>query len=57
MGSWGWVGGAKKDYEEMIAPLKWTSIESLEWAGSAGEETLEALYERGRELARRVKER
>lgn len=55
IGSWGWVGGAKKDYEEMIAPLKWTSLESLEWPGAAGEETLAALYEQGRELARRVK--
>lgn len=55
IGSWGWVGGAKKDYEEMIAPLKWTSLESLEWPGAATEETLAALYEQGRELARRVK--
>lgn len=55
IGSWGWVGGAKKEYEEAIAPLKWDSLESLEWAGVADEATLAALRERGRELARKVK--
>jgi len=55
IGSYGWVGGAKKEYEEMSAPLKWTPVESLEWAGGPGEDTLSELYERGRELARRVK--
>jgi flavorubredoxin len=56
IGSWGWVGGAKKEYEENVAPLKWTHIEPLEWAGAADEATLLALRERGRELARSVKE-
>lgn len=55
IGSWGWVGGAKKEYEEAIAPLKWDSLESLEWAGVPDEAVLAALRERGRELARKVK--
>jgi flavorubredoxin len=55
IGSWGWVGGARKEYEASIAPLKWTSIESLEWAGKADASTMQALRERGRELARAVK--
>ena len=55
IGSWGWVGGAKKEYEEKVAPLKWTHIEPLEWAGAPDEATLAALRERGRELARAVK--
>ena len=55
IGSWGWVGGAKKEYEEAIAPLKWDSLESLEWAGVPDEAELTALRERGRELARKVK--
>lgn len=55
IGSWGWVGGAKKEYEAAIAPLKWESLESVEWAGAAGAETLALLKERGRELARAVK--
>jgi anaerobic nitric oxide reductase flavorubredoxin len=55
IGSWGWVGGAKKEYEEAIAPLKWDSVESLEWPGVPDDATLASLRERGRELARRVK--
>ena len=55
IGSWGWVGGAKKEYEEAIAPLKWDSLESLEWAGVPDDAELTALRERGRELARKVK--
>ena len=55
IGSWGWVGGAKKEYEEAIAPLKWDSLESFEWAGVPDEAELTALRERGRELARKVK--
>jgi flavorubredoxin len=54
IGSWGWVGGAKKDYEAAIEPLKWTSLESLEWAGAPGEDVLKSLEEKGRELARAV---
>ncbi|MDR2738967.1 MAG: FprA family A-type flavoprotein [Treponema sp.] len=54
IGSWGWVGGAKKEYEAAIEPLKWTSLESLEWAGAPGEDVLKGLEEKGRELARAV---
>lgn len=55
IGSFGWVGGAKKEYENKIAPLKWESIEPGEWAGAPDEEMLELLYERGKELAIKVK--
>ena len=55
IGSWGWIGGAKKEYETAIAPLKWDSLESVEWAGKADEATLQLLREPGRELARAVK--
>ena len=54
IGSWGWVGGAKKDYEAAIEPLKWTSLESCEWAGAPDEAALKCLEEKGRELARAV---
>ncbi|MDR0601129.1 MAG: FprA family A-type flavoprotein [Treponema sp.] len=56
IGSWGWVGGAKKEYEQAIESLKWTGIESLEWAGWPTEEELRALEARGAELARLVRE-
>jgi len=56
IGSWGWVGGAKKEYDEKIANFKWTSVESYEWQGIASANDLAVLKERGRELARLVKE-
>jgi flavorubredoxin len=55
IGSWGWAGGAKKDYEAAIESLKWTSIESYEWPGSPTAEDLKALEEKGAELARLIK--
>jgi anaerobic nitric oxide reductase flavorubredoxin len=55
IGSWGWVGGAKKEYEEAIEHLRWNSLESVEWAGVPDETTLALLGDRGAELARRVK--
>jgi flavorubredoxin len=54
-GSFGWVGGARKEYEEAIAPLKWSSIDPVEWAGKPDDDLLALLEERGRELARAVK--
>ncbi len=55
IGSFGWIGGAKKEYDAKVAPLKWTQLESVEWAGAADGETQKLLRERGRELARQVK--
>ncbi|MDR2101592.1 MAG: FprA family A-type flavoprotein [Treponema sp.] len=56
IGSWGWVGGAKKEYEAAIEGLKWTSLDALEWAGSPGAGDLAALEEAGKKLAQAVKE-
>jgi len=55
IGSFGWSGGAKKEYEAAIANLKWTSLESIEWAGFPGEENLKLLQERGKELAAAIR--
>jgi len=55
IGSWGWVGGAKKEYEARVAPLKWEHLEPVEWAGAPDADTLKLLRERGRELGRAVK--
>jgi flavorubredoxin len=57
IGSWGWAGGAKKEYDAAMENLKWTGVEPLEWPGAPSAEDLKALEERGRELARRVKDR
>ncbi|MDR0388557.1 MAG: FprA family A-type flavoprotein [Spirochaetaceae bacterium] len=54
IGSWGWAGGAKKEYEGTLEKLSWTSMEALEWPGFPDGETLALLEARGRELARRV---
>ncbi|MDR1389647.1 MAG: FprA family A-type flavoprotein [Treponema sp.] len=56
IGSWGWVGGAKKEYEAAIEALKWESLPSVEWAGAPTAEECAVLAGRGRELARAVKE-
>jgi flavorubredoxin len=55
IGSWGWVGGAKKEYEAAIEALRWESVPSMEWAGAPTGQELAVLEERGRELARAVK--
>jgi flavorubredoxin len=55
IGSWGWIGGAKKEYEAAIENLKWNSLESIEWAGSPTTEEEKVLEERGHELALAIK--
>jgi flavorubredoxin len=55
IGSWGWVGGAKKEYDSMIGNFKWSHIESVEWQGYPGPEDFALLEARGRELAGAVK--
>jgi len=54
IGSWGWSGGAEKEYEAALVGLKWDNLESYEWQGHPTEEDLKTLQERGRELARLV---
>jgi len=55
IGSWGWIGGAKREYDATPENLKWDSLESFEWSGFPTEAESAALEERGRELARKVK--
>jgi flavorubredoxin len=54
IGSYGWAGGAQKDYESAIEKLNFESVAPHEWAGRPGEDDLAILRERGRELARAV---
>lgn len=56
IGNWGWVGGAKKEYEQKVANLKWNNLEQYEWQGKLREEDLAALEQHGVQLARMVKE-
>ncbi|MDR0599140.1 MAG: FprA family A-type flavoprotein [Treponema sp.] len=55
VGSWGWVGGARKEYEAAIEALQWESVPSMEWAGAPTAEECRVLEDRGRELARIVR--
>ncbi len=55
-GSFGWSGGAQKELEELTAKAKWDFIDPVEWQGAPSKENLEEGYNRGRELARLVKE-
>ena len=55
IGSWGWVGGAKKEYDAALENLKWDSLESFEWAGYPTEADFTTLEERGKALAQMVK--
>lgn len=56
IGNWGWVGGAKKEYEQKTAGLKWNHLEQYEWQGKLLEADMRLLEERGAELARIVKD-
>ncbi|CEM62123.1 FprA family A-type flavoprotein [Treponema phagedenis] len=55
IGSWGWSGGAQKEYEQLTANLKWTNIEPYEWQGTLVSSDLSILTDKGRELTRLVK--
>jgi len=55
IGSWGWVGGAKREYDATLENLKWDSVESFEWAGYPTEADFAVLEARGKELAQKVK--
>ncbi|GMO50339.1 MAG: FprA family A-type flavoprotein [Treponemataceae bacterium] len=54
IGSWGWSGGAKREYDALLESLKWTSVEPVEWQGCPTAETESLLEQRGRELAKAV---
>jgi flavorubredoxin len=55
IGSWGWAGGAKREYDAVIGGFKWSHIEAVEWPGYPTPEEFALLEARGRELARAVK--
>ncbi len=55
-GSYGWSGGAEKELGVATEKLKWEFLESVEWQGAPGEEEKKKAFERGKELARLVKE-
>ena len=54
-GSYGWTGGAQKDFIEKTCKLKWEFIDALEWQGEADEEIHRIAFNRGVELAKLIK--
>lgn len=54
-GSYGWSGGAQKDFEAATEGMKWDFIDPVEWKGLAHEDIHELAFRRGAELARLVK--
>lgn len=51
IGSWGWVGGAQREYEASTESLKWNQIPSIEWQGVPDDDVLAKLKEQGKQLA------
>ncbi len=47
IGSWGWIGGAKKEYSERTASLRWDQMEQYEWQGIPGEKEFSELEQQG----------
>jgi len=56
-GSYGWSGGAQRDFERIIEPLKWELMDSFEFVGSPTEEELRQGEEFGARFGRLVRER
>jgi anaerobic nitric oxide reductase flavorubredoxin len=54
-GSYGWSGGAQRDFERIIAPLKWELVDTFEFIGSPTEEELRHGEDFGARFARLVK--
>lgn len=54
VGSYGWSGGAQREYDALAQPLKWTSVEPFEWQGFPSAADIQAAEEKGAELARMV---
>ncbi|MCP4762451.1 MAG: FprA family A-type flavoprotein [archaeon] len=55
IGSFGWVGGAQRHFDEVVKKLKWDFIGPLEYQGAPDENDLKKGEELGAELARQVK--
>jgi flavorubredoxin len=54
-GSFGWSGGAQKEFDKMTESMKWDCLGPVEWQGRADEETHKKAWEKGKELAQAIK--
>ncbi|MHA1861471.1 MAG: FprA family A-type flavoprotein [Candidatus Ranarchaeia archaeon] len=56
-GSYGWSGGAQREFEQMITRLNWDLQPPIEYQGGPTTEDLRAGEQKGEEFARLIKER
>ncbi|MFO7738129.1 MAG: hypothetical protein R6V46_06650 [Desulfatiglandaceae bacterium] len=56
-GSYGWSGGAQKEFEKIIEIGKWNQIDSFEFMGSPTGDDLKKGMEFGKKFAKAVKGR
>ena len=54
-GSYGWSGGAQRDFEKIIEPLHWELTDTLEFIGEPNEEEFRKGEEFGARFAELVK--
>ena len=54
-GSYGWSGGAQKEFDTLTEKMKWDMIDPMEFQGSPTDEDLKLAFQRGADLAREVK--
>ncbi len=55
-GSFGWSGGAQKQFEPFVETLKWDKVGVVEYQGSPTDEDKQKAVEIAKELANKVKE-
>jgi anaerobic nitric oxide reductase flavorubredoxin len=55
-GSYGWSGGAQREFERLVDEMKWELIETLEWVGKPTDEDLKRGEELGARFARAVRQ-
>jgi flavorubredoxin len=53
-GSYGWSGGARKDLQRLVEPLKWEFVDAFEFAGGASKDELKKAEEFGRAFAKAI---
>ncbi|MFX1252494.1 MAG: FprA family A-type flavoprotein [Promethearchaeota archaeon] len=56
-GSYGWSGGAQKEFEKIIEELNWEQIDYFEFRGGPTKEDLEKAEQYGEEFAKKLKKR
>lgn len=53
--SFGWSGGAQREFELLTEKLKWDFLEPVEWKGAPTSEDIELATAQSKELARQIK--